>query len=45
MFAEGIAFLCLYDTEHILTATTKLLVHLLGIYDDLGIAEVLLQYS
>jgi len=30
MFADGIAFVCFYDSEHVLSAIAKLLVHLLG---------------
>ena len=30
MFADGIAFVCFYDAERILSAIAKFLVHLLG---------------
>ena len=44
MFAEGIAFVCFYDAQCILSARAKFLVHLLGIYDDLGTVELRMKY-
>ena len=44
-FLADLYFLNILPSRVSIYLATKLLVHLLGIYDDLGIAEVLLQYS